>query len=84
MTMTMSILLPASIPAGEFKAKCLKIMDDVAKHGRTIVITKHGKPVAHLSPAVVRLRTLFGFMTGEGEMLGDIVAPLNTPWNADE
>jgi prevent-host-death family protein len=84
MVMTMTTLRKFTVPAGEFKAKCLKIMDEVAKSGNTIVITKHGKPVAHLSPAVVRPRTLFGFMTGEGEILGDIIAPLDIPWNANE
>jgi prevent-host-death family protein len=38
------------IPAGEFKAKCLKLMDQVARSGVPIVITKHGKPVAKLVP----------------------------------
>ena len=39
------------MPAGEFKAKCLAIMDRVSKTGEPIVITKHGKPVAKLIPA---------------------------------
>lgn len=72
------------MPAGEFKAKCLQIMDDIASSGRTIVITKHGKPVAQVSPAVIRPRTLFGFLAGQGEILGDIVAPVDVTWNADE
>jgi len=38
------------IPAGEFKAKCLKLLDEVQKQRRQIVITKRGKPVARLVP----------------------------------
>jgi len=38
------------IPAGEFKAKCLKIMDQVKNYHEEIIITKHGKPVAKLVP----------------------------------
>ncbi len=38
------------IPAGEFKAKCLKLMDQVRESGKEIVITKRGKPVAKLVP----------------------------------
>ena len=34
--------------AGEFKAKCLALMDEVARTGEEIVITKRGKPVAKL------------------------------------
>ncbi|MCY4036554.1 MAG: type II toxin-antitoxin system Phd/YefM family antitoxin [bacterium] len=39
------------IPAGEFKAKCLKLMDEVNETGVPIVITKRGKPVSRLLPA---------------------------------
>jgi prevent-host-death family protein len=36
------------IPAGEFKAKCLQLMDQVARSRESIVSTKRGKPVAKL------------------------------------
>ncbi len=39
------------ISAAEFKAKCLKIMDEIARTRKPIVITKRGKPVAKLVPA---------------------------------
>jgi len=35
-----------TVIASEFKAKCLKIMDEVAATGEPVVITKHGVPVA--------------------------------------
>ena len=31
------------VPAGEFKARCLKLMDEVRATRRPIVITKRGK-----------------------------------------
>lgn len=37
-----------TIAAGEFKAKCLALMDEVARTGVEIIITKRGKPVARL------------------------------------
>ena len=37
------------IPATEFKAKCLALLDRVGPEG--VVITKHGRPVARLVPA---------------------------------
>ena len=40
----------AEIPAGGFKARCLKLMDRVRATRRPIVITKRGKPVARLVP----------------------------------
>ena len=39
-----------TIKASEFKAKCLKLMDEVAETGQEIVITKNGKPVSRLAP----------------------------------
>jgi prevent-host-death family protein len=38
------------IAAGEFKAKCLAIMDEVNRTGQEIIITKRGKPSVRLVP----------------------------------
>ncbi len=34
--------------AGEFKAKCLAVMDEVAESGEPVAITKRGKRIARL------------------------------------
>jgi prevent-host-death family protein len=39
-----------TIPAGRFKAQCLKLLDEVAATGETIIVTKRGKPVAKVEP----------------------------------
>lgn len=36
--------------ASAFKARCLALLDEVARLHSTIVVTKHGKPVAKLVP----------------------------------
>ena len=56
---------PLRLPAAEFKAKCLGLMDHVRETGAEYVVTKHGKPVAKLVPyrAPARKR-FFGFMKG--------------------
>ncbi len=38
------------IKAAELKAKCLALMDEVARPGIAVIITKNGKPVAELVP----------------------------------
>lgn len=48
------------IKAGEFKAKCLKLLDEVAETGEPIVVTKHGKPVACVKPAIEPASAFFG------------------------
>lgn len=42
--------LPETMPAGEFKTKCLATLDRVAETDGQVIITKHGHPVAALVP----------------------------------
>ena len=64
------------IAAGEFKAQCLGIMDRVQRTRESILITKHGKPVAKLVPADRPGDDIFGYMAGKVKIVGDIVAPV--------
>jgi prevent-host-death family protein len=70
------------IPAGEFKARCLAIMNEVRDGGGEYVITKRGEPVARLVPVILERRPLLGSMKGTVKTLGDIVTPLDEPWDA--
>ncbi len=72
-----------TIKAAEFKAKCLKLMDEVAETGETIVITKNGRPVAQLGPVVERPKTLWGLHKGQIEIVGDIIEPIDVEWEAE-
>ena len=74
---------PRMIKASEFKAKCLKLMDEVAENGEEIVITKNGKPVAKLTAYRERPKTLFGIDKGRLEILGDIISPIDVEWEAE-
>ena len=65
-----------TIPAARFKARCLKIMDEVKARRETVLITKKGKPVARLVPAEEPVRDVFGCLAGELEIRGDIMAPV--------
>jgi len=74
-----------TMAAGEFKAKCLQVMDQVRSTRTPIVITKRGKPIAKLVPAEDHLRsTAFDSLKGKIEILGDIVSPVVPPedWEA--
>ena len=84
---------PASrtIKATEFKAKCLKLMDEVAESGEEIIITKNGKPVAKLTPyreepsvPTPQIReSMYGKDRGKIRILGDIVSPMPAEWFTD-
>jgi prevent-host-death family protein len=71
-----------TIQASEFKAKCLALMDEVARTGRSILVTKNGRPVAELRPhRPPRAPSLIGLHRGRVAEQGDIVAPLGaTLW----
>ncbi|MBK6452019.1 MAG: type II toxin-antitoxin system prevent-host-death family antitoxin [Proteobacteria bacterium] len=71
-----------SIPAAVFKAECLKLMDEVARTGQPVVITKHGKPVAQLAPVAAEPKSLFGYMKNTVTIKRDIVVPTDDSWSA--
>jgi len=62
--------------AGNFKAQCLAVMDQVLETGESVLITKHGKPVAKLVPAQNNADDIFGYMAGKVKVVGDIVGPV--------
>jgi prevent-host-death family protein len=70
------------IKASEFKAKCLKIMDEVAASGEPVVITKNGVPITQLIPARRRPQALFGALSSSVVIRGDILSPVDTRWEA--
>jgi prevent-host-death family protein len=72
------------VPAGQFKAQCLSLIDQVSRTHQVITITKCGKPVARLVPlAEEKLRRLFGCCAGHVLEEGDIVRPTGEAWEAE-
>ncbi|HLH16035.1 MAG TPA: type II toxin-antitoxin system prevent-host-death family antitoxin [Bryobacteraceae bacterium] len=71
------------IAAGEFKAKCLALLDEVQQSRSEIVITKRGRAVARLVPASEKTEAVFGRMKGTGEILGDIFST-GEEWDAGQ
>lgn len=71
---TMAKLL-RTIPAGEFKARCLALIDEVAETGRSLVITKRGKPVARVVPVETPPGLLHSVRKEK-----DLVSPIEEKW----
>ncbi len=72
------------IAAAEFKANCLRLMDEVAERRHPIVITKRGKPVAKLVPIEEEPIDIFGRMAGTIRICGDIINPIeDVEWTGD-
>lgn len=80
MTMVMN---DESITATRLKATLLGVLDEVARTGQTIVVTKHGEPVAdivpHVHSAPVDLRGTARQLVSDEELL----APFEYEWNDD-
>jgi len=70
------------IKASEFKAKCLALMDQVARTGTPVIITKNGKPVAELVPHRPRRASIRGILKDQLFITGDIISPIDVEWNA--
>jgi prevent-host-death family protein len=71
------------VPASEFKAHCLQLMDQVEQTRAEIVVTKHGRPVARLVPIDEAAAEPFGFLAGTVQASDDLVAPIEDSWEAD-
>ena len=65
------------IAAGDFKARCLALMDRVRDEGVEYVITKYGHPVARLVPCQPKreVPTLRGMGRGQVIIHGDLTEP---------
>jgi prevent-host-death family protein len=74
----MSTKPTSHVPAGEFKARCLAILDDVQRRRRSIIVTKRGKPVARVVPVedADSVESLRGSVLYEG----DLISPLSERW----
>ena len=71
------------IQSSEVKAKLPQYLDEVER-GETIVITRHGKPVAHLVPAPVqdkdRVRRALGRMAARRQLPGNVTLDELLAW----
>ena len=74
-----------TVPAGEFRKHCLRILDEVSRHREAVTITKKGVPVARLAPIEESTTAVVGCLEGVMEIVGDIEAPLfpQSAWKVD-
>lgn len=72
------------MPVSEFKARCLGLLDSLSREGRSLVITKHGKPVARVTPIAERQVRLRDTWKGTVRIRGDIVHfDLSDEWESN-
>ncbi len=70
-----------TIPASEFKARCLKILDQLSAEG--IIVTKRGRPIARVMPvAPSGIEKYYGCMKGKIKIKGNIFST-GVKWDAE-
>jgi len=62
--------------ASEFKARCLRVMEEVRTRRESVLITKKGRPVARIVPAEKPREDVFGCLKGIVRITGDIESPV--------
>ena len=73
----------STLNATEFKAKCLRFLDEVAQRGNTLVITKRGRPIAKVIPITNPERPMWGRWEGIAKINGDLVN-FHDDWGPDD
>src|SRR5438445_7771300 len=69
-----------TVAVTEFKAKCLTLLDDVARTGQPIVITKRGRAVARVVPTSrAPVKRPQDTLAGTVAIVGDIVSSISGP-----
>ena len=73
-----------TVTISKFKATCLRLLDDVYKTGKPLLITRNGEPIALVSPppSPPKSDDWIGSMRDKLELTGDVVAPASdeTEW----
>ena len=75
-----------TIGAAEFKAHCLRILDEIARSGEGVTITKRGRAVAEVTPiAAQEERDFVGSMKGSLVRYDRPFDPASEkPWDAEQ
>jgi prevent-host-death family protein len=74
-----------TVRASEFRAHCLRLIDEVVATGKSVLITQRGRPVARLVPVEMATEALGGIWKGRGKTLGEIVdLDTSSEWDASK
>ncbi|MBW2429598.1 MAG: type II toxin-antitoxin system Phd/YefM family antitoxin [Deltaproteobacteria bacterium] len=67
-----------TIPISKFKATCLRLLGDVKKTGKSILVTRKGEPIALVTPPPPPPKPdrWLGCMAETVKITGDIISPV--------
>jgi prevent-host-death family protein len=73
---------PKSVPATEFKTRCLALLEEVRQTRRPLLVTRHGKPVVEISPYVSKNTARVNPLKGSIVFQDDLLSPLEETWDS--
>ena len=67
-----------TIPISKFKATCLRLLNNVKKTGKSILVTRKGEPVALVipPPPPPKPEQWLGCMKDKIKITGDVISPV--------
>lgn len=73
-----------TVAVTEFKARCLALLEDVARTGEPLIVTKRGKALARVVPSVAGGKYAQDGLEGTVELVGDVLEPVvaSSAWSA--
>lgn len=71
-----------TVSASDFKAHCLALVEEVRRSRRSLIVTRHGKPVAQVSPYVPEDELDDNPLKGSILDQDDIVSPIDARWES--
>jgi len=75
------VIVMKTIGAAKFKEKCLALLDQLEPDG--LIVTKHGRPVARVTPYPTPTKDLIGRLSGKLAINGDILST-GVAWDAND
>ncbi len=78
------MVIVKTISVTEFKSHCFELLNEVARTGEPLALTRRGKPMAMVvpPPANVGKRWKLGQFRAHAKIARDIVVPLDESWEA--
>ena len=67
-----------TISISKFKATCLRLLDNVQKTGKSILVTRKGEPIALVTPPPLlpKPKRWLGCMKNTLKIRGDVISPV--------
>jgi len=73
---------PRSVPATEFKTRCLALLEEVRETRQPLLVTRHGKPVVEITPYLPKNAARVNPLKGSIVFQGDLISPLEDKWDS--